>query len=297
MDSAVEEPASSPPPPQEESKNASKSPEQSTPMSSDQSTVPTVSMDSMEKLREAHRLRKARRGANRPPPSPTIDADSADSGNADKDSESPVDSAAMKKLHAELTTARLEMSSMRRNHVTNVQKLKQERDMFALQLAQEQEQADPESVRGIESLRTELKTVKMRNANLEEENAQMRGELKELKLRLTATRTLDAQQSGYEAVVTDLITVKLQCANLSEDKETLVRENRNMKTDNDALSTANGLLEKSRSEWVLKCAQLESKLRAMEEADPSDSTPQRTNLQPLVNQSPSQNSDLQELSL
>lgn len=255
-------------------------------------SLPASSMDSMEKLREAHRLRKARRGASRPEPTeegnatsaPAVDQGAATTGDNSEE---------MKTLQEQLNTSRLEMASMRRNHMNNVKKIAEERDMFALQLAQEQKEADPESRRGIEELRNELKAVKMRNANLEEENVQLRSELKELRLRLTATRTLHAQQSGYEAVITDLIAVKLECANLNEEKETLTRENRSLKGNNDNLSNANGLLEKDRSEWVYKCAELEKKLRAMEES--------RTvgeKLPPAyVNPSISQNSDLQELAL
>ena len=270
-----------------------------TEVSAEESTEPTPSAeqqdtpaeetndDNMEKLREAARKRRLRRNASRPAPEAEEKKEAGESkGEADPEE--------IAKLREQLTTARLEMASMRRNHVTNVQKLTRERDMFAIQLSKEQEQATPESKRGMEELRDELAASKRRVQNLEEENVRMREELKELRLRVTAFKTLDAANTGYESVVDDLIHVKLKLATLSADNENLVHENRVLKSDNDTLTTANGLLEKSRADWVHKCAQLEKQLQAGADGMPQPPLP---TAESRSEKSLSMNSELQELAL
>lgn len=214
-----------------------------------------ASMDNMAKLKEAARLRRQRRAANRPqeeaPPEPKPTSTSG----------GEVDAAEVEKLRSDLASARLEMASMRRNHVNNVKKISSERDMFAIQLSKEQETASPESKRAIDELRAELTASKFRVKNLEEENTGMRTELKELRLRDQAFKTMDAANSGYDSIVNDLISVKLKLATVSEEKDNLSYENRVLKADNENLSTANGLLEKSRTEWVEKCADIERKVQ------------------------------------
>lgn len=291
--------------------------------------------DALAKLRAAHAARKARRSFHRPSstgrkpgespvqssePKP-VDSETktGDSKTTTDDSEKTsanADNVELENLRSELASAKVEMASMLRNHVANVQKLSAERDMFALQLAQEQAEAPPESVRGIEDLRAQLKASRMRNANLEEENVQLRQERKDLALRVTASKTLDAASTGYEKVVIDLIDVKLQCATLSDEKEAAALEIKNLKSDNQALSNANGLLEKSRADWVLKCADLERKLQSaqdeiehiklvyQEEAEKNKPitvssilAESRSGITASSDKSPSQNSELHELAL
>lgn len=249
------------------------------------------SEDNMEKLREAALKRKLRRNASRQKSSTETEEVKKESDSKSDD----VDPEELTKLREQLNTARLEMASMRRNHVTNVQKLTHERDMFAMQLSKEQEEVTPDSKRGMEELRNELKASKLRVKNMEEENVRMREELKELRLRVTAFKTLDAANSGYESVVNDLIHVKLKLATLSADNENLVHENRVLKSANDVLTTGNGLLEKSRTEWVHKCAELEKQLQSSN-SDGFPQPPSRT-ADSRSEKSLSMNSDLQELAL
>lgn len=211
----------------------------------------------------------------------------------------------LEKLREELKIAQLEIGSMRRNNVTNIQKLQAERDAFAKQLAQEQAEISPESRQGLANLQADLRATKLRNTRLEEENANLRKERKNLELRATATKTLDAASSGYEKVVVDLIEVKLKCATLNDEKEELVHQNRTQKSDNDHLSEANRLLEKSRSEWVVKCADLERQIQEAKGITTNNvgntaaTTPRKraSLLKKVDSPSPSQNSDLQELAL
>lgn len=245
-------------------------------------------MSAIEKIKAAQAARLNRRARQRPlqaaaPESnPTGEEESSDDpavAAVKKSYEKKLDS-----LRKESSSLRLEMGSLRRNHLQNIKKITEERDMFALQLANEQTASgNPSSDnRKVEDMNVQLRSARNRNNDLEEENASLRDEIKQLKFRVHANKTLDAASDGYEKIVEDLVNVKLKCAQLQEEKEDLLRINKELMGTSSVLRDANGQLEKSRSEWVVRCAELEKQKQELEDkirgnqvtgtsTDPSDS--------------------------
>lgn len=182
-------------------------------------------------------------------------------------------------LREELKRLNLEMKSLHRNHLHNIRAMTAQRDMFAEQLAREQQRtANPNSKHGgknqssrgndttlsIADVEAQLRAARIRNSDLEAENTMLRDEVKQLNFRVQASKTLDAASNGYQQVVDDLVAVKLKCAQLSEEKEDLLRINKELTTTSNALSDSNGDLEKSRAQWVMQCAEVEKKRTELE---------------------------------
>ena len=215
--------------------------------------APLSDIERIKAAQAARRNRRSRSSRQLPLPPTAISVSSTSSSEPNKDD------AELKKLREEATNLRIEMGSLRRNHLQNIKALTAERDMFARQLAKEQNSSKPNthSTRSEEDLSAQLRAARTRNTNLESENAELRDEVKQLNFRVQAARTLDAASDGYEKIVDDLVKVKLQCAQLQEEKEHLLMINKDLMSTTAKLTEANGDLESSRSEWVLKCADLE----------------------------------------
>ena len=190
-----------------------------------------------------------------------------------KSSESEV-----KSLKDELTAGRVELASLRRNHQANIKRIEKERDMFAAELAREQGQGQSGTRLGrkgsagltgstnkVEELEAQLRAVRTRNSDLEEENKTLRQENKEAVLRLQATKTLSAESGAYDKIVADLVDIKLKLALSQEENEELSRSVKTTKDSTDVMKKANGNLEKSRQEWVVKCAAAEKEKAALQQ--------------------------------
>lgn len=216
------------------------------------STKPSP-MSDIERIKAAQAARRNRRA--RPSPRPPPSKSAAPPPAADASNEDPE----LKKLRQDSATLRIEMASLRRNHLENIKKLAEERDMFANQLAREQtlSRTPSQASKMEEDLAVQLRAARTRNTDLENENTMLRDEVKQLNFRVQASRTLDVASDGYDKIVDELVKVKLQCAQLQEEKEHLLRMNKELSTTTAVLSDANGTLEKSRSEWVMQCADLE----------------------------------------
>lgn len=225
-------------------------------------------LSDLEQIKAAQQSRRSRRTRPTGPPTaeePESTAPAADSSTTDDST--PVSrkehEAVVEALRQEMATARLEMGSLRRNHLHNLKKVTEERDMFAAQLAREQSAAKqaPSGAdsRKVADVEVQLRAARSRNADLETENTVLRDEVKQLNFRVQASKTIDAATNGYESIVNDLVAVKLKCAQLQEEKEDLLRINKDLSTTNAVLTDANGELEKSRSQWVVQCADLETK--------------------------------------
>lgn len=191
------------------------------------------------------------------------------------------DAAEIAQLREELKRLNLEMKSLHRNHITNIKAISAQRDMFAEQLAREQQRAgNPSSKHGsknqssrvgsgsttlsVADVEAQLRAARIRNSDLEAENTMLRDEVKQLNFRVQASKTLDAASNGYQQVVDDLVAVKLKCAQLMEEKEDLLRINKELTTTSNVLSDSNGDLEKSRAQWVMQCAEVEKKRTELE---------------------------------
>lgn len=287
---------------------------QSTDVSKSQDEM--IKMSDIEKIKAAHAARRSRRSRPPkppsssvvPPPSAPVETESdattsQESVSTNENSNEEGSMTAMKKLHDdqikslnyEISNMRIELSSLRRNHLENIKKLTEERDMFATELAKEQDTAKsvvPDS-RKLADVEAQLRASRTRNSDLEAENKALREEVKQLAFRVQASRTLDAATNGYEKVVDELVDAKLKCAQLQEEKEDLLRINKELMTTSAVLRDANGELEKSRSEWVLQCAKVE-KQRADLEARFKDRESIANN---STNDPSYPGSDLQELKL
>lgn len=277
---------------------------------SDPHPKPTAQMSDVERIKAAQAARRTRRA--RPPTtatnktsSPTLpkppatvsDVDNNTNPNTVTNTSSTInhDNAA----EQELTNLRLELSSLRRNHLQNIKKLTEERDMFATQLAREQtdhkpSRGIPSSSKKIADLEVQLRAARTRNNDLETENSALRDDVKQLNFRVQASRTLDAASDGYEKVVDELVEAKLKCAQLLEEKEDLLRLNKEAMTTSATLTNLNGELEKSRSEWVVRCADLEKQRADMESKLKASSDKSIADVRQDTSYS---GSDLQELKL
>lgn len=182
------------------------------------------------------------------------------------------------KLKDELSAGHVELGSLRRNHQANIKKVEGERDMFAAALAQEQGQGKSgggiggrvggmgsRSSSKVEEVEAQLRAARVRNGDLEEENVGLRQENKQMLLRLQANKTLGAESGAYDKLVADLVDVKLKLALAQEQSEEQTRSVKGIKDTNNVLRTANGDLEKSRQEWVLKCANLEKEKEELQQ--------------------------------
>lgn len=271
-------------------------------------------MSDIEKIKAAHAARRAARrrpprapassSAATPPSSSSPDnanGSSRDTSKGDNDNdtkeatattsatstagdsgEAAEDAAEITQLREELKRLNLEMKSLHRNHINNIKEISAQRDMFAEQLAREQQRSgNPsgkhgsknQSSRGgsgsntalsVADVEAQLRAARIRNSDLESENTMLRDEVKQLNFRVQASKTLDAASNGYQQVVDDLVVVKLKCAQLSEEKEDLLRINKELTTTSNALSDSNGDLEKSRAQWVMQCAEVEKKRTELE---------------------------------
>lgn len=258
-------------------------------------------MSEIEKIKAAHAARKSRRSRPPRPPSSSVLAPSdetdnvegeeamngvtmdsgSSSGHIDGDegqSEESVLVSTLKKQHAQqvealrqqVSTMNVELSSLRRNHIENLKAITQERNMFASQLATEQNAAAKLAASGADlkkltDLEAQLRASRSRNAVLETQNESLRDEVKQLTFLTQAVKTIDAASDGYNKVVNELVNSKLKCAQLQEEKEDLLRINKELTTTSAVLRDANGELEKSRSEWVVQCAELEKKRAELED--------------------------------
>lgn len=215
-------------------------------------------LDKIKAAQAARRTRRSRAPEPTPPPISVVSDDPKPTGEASSE-ESPE----MSKLREEMATLRLEMSSLRRNHLQNLKKVTEERNMFATQLVREQASSGG-STSGVDKRKlgdaeVQLRAARTRNTDLETENGVLRDEVKQLNFRLQANKTMAAATNGYERIVDDLVTVKVKNAELQEEKEEMLRMNKELTQRAAALSEANGELEKSRSQWVLQCADVEKK--------------------------------------
>lgn len=232
------------------------------PTESAEPTAPAELSD-LEKIKAAQASRRSRRSRG-PVATPTPSTESVPAsgeGSGDGSSE-------MEKLREEAATLRLEMSSLRRNHLHNLKRVTEERDMFASQLVHEQSNsggaAGAAEKRKLGDVEVQLRAARTRNNDLEAENGVLRDEVKQLNFRVQASKTLDAATNGYERIVDDLVSVKLKCAQLQEEKEDLLRINKELTQTSAVLTDANGELEKSRSQWVMQCADVEKKRAVLE---------------------------------
>lgn len=288
-------------------------------------------MSEIEKIKAAHAARKSRRSRPPRPPTSSVLSPSGEIGDADAEeainggkvdievSSGQVDGddtqseelgmvSTMKKQHAQqveslreqITSLNVELSSLRRNHLENVKAITQERDMFASQLAAEQSGSSRLGPAGdskkLSDLEVQLRASRTRNSDLESENSALRDELKQLKFLVQASKTIDAASDGYNKVVNELVDTKMKCAQLQEEKEDLLRINKELTTTSAVLRDANGELEKSRSEWVVQCAELEKKRAEL--ADKMDKVLKKRATEETSNDATSYTgSDLQELKL
>lgn len=179
------------------------------------------------------------------------------------DSENEKALAALHAAHA------VEIQSIHRNHIENLKKIANERDMFAAQLVKEQSESKPflKETNQINALQAQLRAARIRTTDLQEENARLLHEVKQLRLLIQAEKTQQAEASSYAAVVEQLVNVKMQCAQLDEEKESLRRSAREAAASVTMLKNANGDLEKSRADWVRQCAELELAKRDLEQTN------------------------------
>lgn len=235
---------------------------------SSQVEKPSTPLSDLEKIKAAQASRRSRRA--RPSATPVVEDEEpapekepAAASDASALVPRTEHDAALEALQKELASAHLEMSSFRRNNLQNLKKVTEERDMFASQLAKEQNAAKHTPLVGqgrkVADVEVQLRAARSRNSDLETENGMLRDEVKQLNFRVQASKTIDAATNGYESIVNDLVAVKLKCAQLQEEKEDLLRINKDLSTTTAVLTDANGDLEKSRSEWVVQCAELETK--------------------------------------
>lgn len=233
---------------------------------------PAGELSDLDKIKAAQAARRSRR--TRPPTKPPK--------KPVEESPEPEEVDEVKKLQTELSTMRLEMVSLRRNHLTNLKKVTEERDMFATQLAKEQNvegKSSTADAKKASDMAAQLRASRTRNNDLESENAALRDDVKQLNFRVQAGKTLAAANDGYERIVDELVTVKLKCAQLQEEKEDLLKINKDLTQQNAHFRDATGELEKSRSSWVVQCAELEKqraelekKMKAMEGAANPDTS-------------------------
>lgn len=290
-------------------------------------------MSDIEKIKAAQAAHRSRRTRPPRPPTTSVLAPSTESADAPVNENTPADNtnteeigpqsdsansddvrstesalvATLKKQHAQqvdalrqdISNLRVELSSLRRNHIENIKKISQERDMFASQLAAEQKNSERSKAsstdhKKISDLEVQLRASRTRNSDLEAENSTLRDEVKQLMFRVQAGRTIDAASDGYNKVVDELVEAKLKCAQLLEEKEDLLRINKELTTTSAVLHDANGELEKSRSKWVLRCAEMEkqrSELEGKLQDQPADENPTTNDATSYTG------SDLQELKL
>lgn len=231
----------------------------------DESSAPT-DMSDLDKIKAAQAARRTRR--SRVPKAPATASAAPSETTKPADESSGEESPEMKKMREEMTTLRLEMSSLRRNHLQNLKKVTEERDMFATQLVHEQSSSGGASktadMRKLGDAEVQLRAARTRNNDLEAENRVLRDDVKQLNFRVQANKTMAAATNGYERIVDDLVTVKVKCAELQEEKEEMLRMNKELTQKVAVLSQANGELEKSRSQWVLQCADVEKKRGVLE---------------------------------
>lgn len=288
---------------------------------SGQAPVPTAKpeseMSDIDRIKAAHAARRSRRSRPpRPPSTSVISLSSSDdqtnststntsNGNGDDNNDTNGDGDGDKKLielQQEISNLCVELSSLRRNHLQNLKVITEQRDMFAEQLSKEQEKNIISQQNGgkkqrndiANDLEAQLRAARIRNSDLENENVILRNEVKQLNFRVQASKTLDAASNGYQTVVDDLVETKLKCAQLSEEKEDLLRINKELSTTSNVLSNANGELEKSRSQWVLQCAEVERKRTELENLLQEKNNNNKKSNNDTSNYS---SSDLQELKL
>jgi hypothetical protein len=156
-------------------------------------------------------------------------------------------------------THHVELQSLRRNHIENLRKVSEERDMFAAQLVREQANARSSAAvkKQIADLNAQLRAARIRTADMQEELTRLQSENKQLYFRVQANKTMHAEADSYSKVVDDLVSVKIKCAQLEEEKEEYRRVSKDALSSVAILSEANGDLEKSRAEWVVQCADLQ----------------------------------------
>ncbi|CAN8063793.1 unnamed protein product [Agarophyton chilense] len=229
-------------------------------------------MSEIERIKAAHAARRSRRsrGTSSLAVPSTVETESKDETTEEDPAVAKVKKEyeeKISKLTQEMNTMKLEMASLRRNHLQNIKQVSESRDMFAAQLAKEQSgntkssTADTKKLEGIE---VQLRAARNRNSDLESENTELREDVKQLNFRVQASKTLDAASDGYEIIVSELVEAKVKCAQLEEEKEELLRMNKELSSTSHVLREANGDLEKSRSHWVVQCAEIEKKRTELE---------------------------------
>lgn len=253
-------------------------------------TTTKPEMSDLDRIKAAHAARRSRRTQAKPQTTETSAETVLKEENKDedpkiaqlkKDYETQI-----AKLKEESVGLRVEIKSLNRLRADELKELSDQRDMFAMQLAKEQQSkpktGSTDNSKTVDSLTVQLKAARVRNNDLEDENKRLRDEVKQLNFMVQANKTLTAASEGYEDIVQELVTHKLKCAQLSEEKESLMHMNNDLSVTSQVLRDANGELETSRSDWVVKCADLERekgelqrKLRLKAEdkpANPSDDT-------------------------
>lgn len=131
-----------------------------------------------------------------------------------------------------------------------------ERDALAAQAgAARREEASDSKSRS--DLAVHLRASRIRTADLLAENKRLVEEVRNLQRCVSAAGALSAETATHDVLIEELVAAKMRCAELEEENETFRRRARDALGEAAIAREASGLLEKSRSEWVLQCAKVE----------------------------------------
>lgn len=129
-----------------------------------------------------------------------------------------------------LSTARVEMASLRRNHGHNLKAMTRERDLALAAAARAQGAGSAaggvtaggsggataagvavlkEQVRDLEA---QLRASRLRSAEVEKEAAELSSEVKQLRFRVQAAATMEAANGAYDQMIEQLVEMKLKVA-------------------------------------------------------------------------------------
>lgn len=139
--------------------------------------------------------------------------------------------ASLADAQAALSTARVEMASLRRNHGHNLKAMTRERDLALAAAARAQGSgtvaggampggggagaaaagmsALKEQVRDLEA---QLRASRLRSAEVEKEAAELSSEVKQLRFRVQAAATMEAANGAYDQMIEQLVEMKLKVA-------------------------------------------------------------------------------------
>lgn len=138
--------------------------------------------------------------------------------------------AALAEAQSALSTARVEMASLRRNHGHNLKAMTRERDLALAAAARAQGSGSAaggasagvgggsaasgvaalkEQVRDLEA---QLRASRLRSAEVEKEAAELSSEVKQLRFRVQAAATMEAANGAYDQMIEQLVEMKLKVA-------------------------------------------------------------------------------------